>query len=81
MPYTPEFTEHFLEVIQSRDNEVKKRVIAELKAVLSLEDPTERGGEYMKKWWAYPFSSCSAFICELKSEDQRIIFRDIIFKL
>ena len=77
MPYTPEFTEHFLEVIQSRDNEV----IAELKAVLSLEDPTERGGEYMKKWWAYPFSSCSAFICELKSEDQRIIFRDIIFKL
>lgn len=85
MPYTPKYTEHFHNLILGLEHDPQAEVIAALKVVLSLEDPREQGGKYLRGW-AYPFSSRftssrSAIVCELNDEERQIIFHDIISNL
>lgn len=78
MPYQHEFAKQFVDRIQQLEVGRKARVLAELKTILQLDDPKEKGGAYFKALWAYPFPPKSAFICRVDEERQQIMFCDII---
>ena len=78
MPYTPEFLESFANQIQALEERRKACVLSELKSILGLEDPKEKGGAYLNDLWAYPFPPKLAFICRLDEDNCKIIFYDII---
>lgn len=78
MRYQHSFSESFTVRIQNLSVDHRKVILSELKSVLDLEEPREKGGEYLKSLWAYPFQRRSAFICWIDDEKRLIEFLDYI---
>lgn len=82
MPCKAEYAELFADKLKKIDDpEIQERIVKKMRDILSLDDPRDRGGAYLNKWWSYPFAGSCALVCEIKQDNETIIFRDIIMNL
>lgn len=81
MPYQHRFTQRFTECVQKLNEDQRRSLLAELKKVLALKDPREKGGRYLNAQWAYPCHACQQrfiFICRIDDEKRLVDVLDWI---
>ena len=80
MPWTPDYTQAFLEKIKAlRHRYQRMQVRKKLDEIRSLLHPKDKGGKYLNSdMWGYPFGGQSFILCSLDEDSEIITFEDLV---